>query len=63
MYSAGSLGTTVPRHIRPTDQLNPACAKYYSGSEAHALLEDAGFADVRIYRRHGYSWTVMGIKQ
>jgi len=45
------------------DQLNPAYAKYYSGSEAQALLEDASFADVRIYRHHGYSWTVMGIKR
>ena len=44
------------------DQLNPAYAKYYSGSETQALLEDTGIADVRIYRRHGSSWTVMGIK-
>jgi hypothetical protein len=45
------------------DQLNPAYAKYYSGSETQALLEDTGFADVRIYRRHGYKSTVMGIKR
>lgn len=44
------------------DQLNPAYAKYYTESEARALLEDAGFERVRIHHRHGYSWTVIGEK-
>ena len=44
------------------DQLNPAYAKYYSEQEACALIQDAGFADVEIYHRHGYSWTVSGRK-
>jgi SAM-dependent methyltransferase len=44
------------------DQLRPAYAKYYSRSEAIALLADAGFVDVRAHHRHGYSWTVMGTR-
>lgn len=44
------------------DQLNPAFARYYSEAEARDLVEDAGFSDVRLYHRHGYSWTVIGTK-
>lgn len=44
------------------DQLNPSYAKYYTEQEARALLEQAGFSDVRTYHRHGYSWTVCGTK-
>jgi len=44
------------------DQLNPAYAKYYTREEARALLESAGFSNVRIHHRHGYSWTVVGQK-
>lgn len=54
-----------PRSVRRLtiyDQLNPAYAKYYTRDEAHALLADAGFADVSCWHRHGYSWTVAGTK-
>lgn len=44
------------------DQLNPAYARYYREHEARALLEQAGFADVRTHHRNGYSWTVVGTK-
>lgn len=44
------------------DQLNPAYAKYYREDEARALLENNGFRNVRTHSRHGYSWTVMGIR-
>ena len=44
------------------DQLNPAFARYYTRAEASALLADAGFTDVRLHHRHGYSWTVVGRK-
>jgi len=44
------------------DQLKPAYAKYYTQAEARALLTSAGFSDVRIHDRHGYSWTVCGTK-
>ena len=44
------------------DQLNPAYAKYYLCDEALALLKSAGFSNVRVHHRHGYSWTVIGEK-
>lgn len=44
------------------DQLNPAYAKYYTKAEAEALLAEAGFSDIKLYHRHGYSWTVSGKK-
>jgi SAM-dependent methyltransferase len=44
------------------DQLNPAYAKYYWQQEVRALLEDAGFVDVRLFHRHGYSWTAVAVK-
>jgi len=44
------------------DQLNPAHAKYYWEQEVRALLQDAGFVDVRLFHRHGYSWTAVAIK-
>jgi SAM-dependent methyltransferase len=44
------------------DQLNPTWAKYYREDEARELLEDAGFSDVQLYHRHGYSWTVRGTR-
>ncbi|MSU74470.1 class I SAM-dependent methyltransferase [Candidatus Kaiserbacteria bacterium] len=45
------------------DQLNPAYAKYYYKHEAQELVEQAGFTNVRLFHRHGYSWTVVGEKQ
>lgn len=44
------------------DQLNPAYAKYYREDEARALMERAGFRDIRLKHRHGYSWTAIGTK-
>jgi SAM-dependent methyltransferase len=44
------------------DQLKPAYAKYYTRAEAVALIESAGFVNVRIHHRHGYSWTVTGVR-
>lgn len=55
----------VSRDVRKIiiyDQLNPAYARYYRKNEAIQLLADAGFTDVQIYHRHGYSWTVLGHK-
>jgi len=45
------------------DQLNPAYAKYYRRAEAADLLTKAGFVDVGLHHRHGYSWTVVGTKR
>ena len=44
------------------DQLCPAYAHYYRAHEARALFEEAGFVDVRLHHRHGYSWTVVGTR-
>jgi len=44
------------------DQLNPAEARYYRRAQAMELLEAAGFQDVQLFHRHGYSWTVIGTK-
>jgi SAM-dependent methyltransferase len=50
------------RRIVIYDQLNPTYVVYHSRDEARALLEDAGFSDVRLHHRHGYSWTVIGTR-
>lgn len=50
------------RRLTIYDQLNPAYAKYYTRREAEDLLLAAGFADVRSWHRHGYSWSVVGTR-
>jgi len=57
----GRFGTTE-RRLTIYDQLNPAYARYYTEREARSLLEEGGFADVRVHHRHGYSWTVVGTR-
>ncbi|WP_256807175.1 class I SAM-dependent methyltransferase [Bradyrhizobium sp. Bra64] len=60
-----SVLAKFPRSVRRLtiyDQLNPAYAKYYTRAEAEALLSDGGFGDIRLYHRHGYSWTVSGTR-
>jgi len=44
------------------DQLNPCYSKYYTRKEAILLLSKEGFKNVKIYHRHGYSYTVQGEK-
>ena len=62
MLSVYSKLAADKRRLVIYDQLNPAYAKYYRRHEAAALLEDAGFVEVRTHHRHGYSWTVAGRK-
>jgi len=50
------------RELTIYDQLKPMYAKYYRRDEATTLLSDAGFVNVEVYHRHGYSWTVVGEK-
>jgi SAM-dependent methyltransferase len=50
------------RRLVILDQINPRWAKYYTREEAEALFIDAGFKDIRLHHRHGYSWTVCGSK-
>lgn len=57
----GKLGT-ANRRLTIFDQLNPSYAKYYRRDEAEALFTAAGFTDVRLYHRHGYSWSIIGTK-
>jgi SAM-dependent methyltransferase len=61
-YMQNHLGRLPPIARRMTiyDQLNPAFAHYFTQSEARELLERAGFVDVRMHHRHGYSWLVIG---
>ncbi len=54
--------TARKRRLVIYDQLNPTYLKYYKKHEALALLESAGFKDVKIHHRHGYSWSVKGRK-
>lgn len=48
------------RRLTIFDQLNPAYAKYYTKKEAYDLLANAGFKDITLHHRHGYSWSVKG---
>lgn len=50
------------RRLNVYDQLNPAHAKYYTRAECEELMRAAGFVDVRLHHRHGYSWTVSGAR-
>jgi SAM-dependent methyltransferase len=63
-YMRNVIGRMAPdkRRLIIFDQLNPEYAKYYKRAEAEALLARAGFSDIRLYRRHGYSWSVVGSK-
>ncbi|NQX89165.1 MAG: class I SAM-dependent methyltransferase [Halioglobus sp.] len=54
--------TPRKRRLVIYDQLNPTYFKYYTRDEAVALLESAGFQDIQIHHRHGYSWSVKGRK-
>ena len=63
-YMVGHLGkmSSSKRYLTIYDQLNPTYAKYHTRQEARDLLEKAGFTDVQLHHRHGYSWTVCGKK-
>jgi hypothetical protein len=50
------------RYLVIYDQLKPAFAKYYKEYEVRKLLEEAGFEDVKLHHRHGYSWTAVASK-
>jgi hypothetical protein len=50
------------RYLVVYDQLNPAHAHYYRREEAYELFAAAGFVDISMYHRHGYSWAVVARK-
>lgn len=51
------------RKVTIYDQLNPTFVKYYTRDELTRLLEQAGFADVRLHHRRHYSWSAVGVKR
>ena len=63
-YALNVLGrmSRDKRYLVIYDQLKPAYAKYYTKAEARDLLSRAGFSDIRLHHRHGYSWTVIGTR-
>lgn len=48
------------RRLTIYDQLNPSYARYHRRQEVQQMLEQAGFTDVRLHHRRGYSWTASG---
>jgi len=50
------------RRLTIYDQLNPTYARYYQGPEVRALLERAGFTDVQLHHRRGYSWSALAVR-
>jgi len=63
-YMSAHLGKLAPeaRVLTVYDQLNPTYARYYKEAEARELFMSAGFEQVRLHHRHGYSWSVVGTK-
>ncbi len=63
-YMTEILARLTPdkRRLNIYDQLNPAYAKYYTREEAIDLIKNAGFENIVIHHRHGYSWSVVGTK-
>jgi SAM-dependent methyltransferase len=63
-YLLNVLGRFSPakRRLVIYDQLNPTDVHYHSRAEAHALLANSGFVDIRLHHRRGYSWSVVGRK-
>ena len=63
-YMREHLGKLPPdaRRLTIFDQLNPAYAKYYRKAEVEALFAAGGFTDIQLFRRHCYSWSVIGTK-
>ncbi len=64
-YLRGTLARVSREKRRLTiyDQLNPSYVHFYREGELRALLERAGFAEVRLHHRRGYSWTALGVRE
>jgi SAM-dependent methyltransferase len=63
-YMVEVLGHLSPdkRRLVVYDQLNPAYSKYYRRHEVESLLANAGFTNISLYHRHGYSWAAVAEK-
>ena len=44
------------------DQLNPSFSKYFKKEEISQLMKISGFKEVKLHRRHKYSWTIISKK-
>jgi SAM-dependent methyltransferase len=47
------------RRLTLYDQLNPTYVRFYRGDELRELLAAAGFREIRLHHRRGYSWTAV----
>lgn len=54
--------TLAELRVNIYDQLNPTIAEYWTGDEVRDLMTAAGFVDIRLHHRHGYSWTATGVR-
>lgn len=54
--------TADKRRLTIYDQINPEWAEYYTYERAQRLFADAGFVDIRMHHRGGYSWSIIGTK-
>ncbi len=63
-YLVNTLARVTRRERMLTiyDQLNPSYVKYYKRDEVAEMLERAGFRDVQLHHRRGYSWTAIGTR-
>jgi len=63
-YVLGNLMRVSRRHRTLTiyDQLNPSYVRYYEGKEVISMLEAAGFRNINLHHRRGYSWTALATK-
>jgi len=63
-YLVNTLARVTRRERMLTiyDQLNPSYVKYYRRNEVTEMLERAGFRDIQLHHRRGYSWTAIGTR-
>ena len=50
------------RKLTIYDQLNPSYVRFDRRADVVEMLESAGFVDVRLHDRHGYSWTALATR-
>lgn len=50
------------RHLVVYDQLRPRHTKHYAERELERLLSGCGYTSIRLFHRHGYSWTAIATR-
>ncbi len=63
-YLLGTLARVSrdKRRLTICDQLHPSYVHFHSRGELESLLREAGFGQLRLRYRRGYSWTASGTK-